>query len=246
MEAIDIVRKARDVNRLKAMDYIEYLCEPFVELHGDRLFSDDEVIVAGIGMIEEYSVMITGHQKDRNFGMAKPEGYRKVLRLIEYAQKHKMPVITLIDTPGADCGIEAEQRGQSSAIANCICNFSQLKIPTLSIVIGEAGSGGALALGVTDEIWMLENGVYSILSPEGFASILWRDTNRKDEAAKLMRLTSKELMEDGFVDKIIKEDGGELYHLKNEVLKFLEKNYLLSTDKILKKRHNKYRKILGG
>ncbi|CAK7019119.1 MAG: Acetyl-coenzyme A carboxylase carboxyl transferase subunit alpha [Peptostreptococcus russellii] len=246
MEAIDIVRKARDLNRLKAMDYIEYLCEPFVELHGDRLFSDDEVIVAGIGMIEEYSVMIIGHQKDRNFGMAKPEGYRKVLRLIEYAQKHKMPVITLIDTPGADCGIEAEQRGQSSAIANCICNFSQLKIPTLSIVIGEAGSGGALALGVTDEIWMLENGVYSILSPEGFASILWRDTNRKDEAAKLMRLTSKELMEDGFVDKIIKEDGGELYHLKNEVLKFLEKNYLLSTDKILKKRHNKYRKILGG
>ena len=246
MEAIDIVRKARDVNRLKAMDYIEYLCEPFVELHGDRLFSDDEVIVAGIGMIEEYSVMIIGHQKDRNFGMAKPEGYRKVLRLIEYAQKHKMPVITLIDTPGADCGIEAEQRGQSSAIANCICNFSQLKIPTLSIVIGEAGSGGALALGVTDEIWILENGVYSILSPEGFASILWRDTNRKDEAAKLMRLTSKELMEDGFVDKIIKEDGGELYHLKNEVLKFLEKNYLLSTDKILKKRHNKYRKILGG
>ena len=246
MEAIDIVRKARDVNRLKAMDYIEYLCEPFVELHGDRLFSDDEVIVAGIGMIEEYSVMIIGHQKDRNFGMAKPEGYRKVLRLIEYAQKHKMPVITLIDTPGADCGIEAEQRGQSSAIANCICNFSQLKIPTLSIVIGEAGSGGALALGVTDEIWMLENGVYSILSPEGFASILWRDTNRKDEAAKLMRLTSKELMEDGFVDKIIKEDGGELYHLKNEVLKFLEKNYLLSTDKILKKRHNKYRQILGG
>ncbi|WP_437130803.1 carboxyl transferase domain-containing protein [Peptostreptococcus russellii] len=246
MEAIDIVRKARDVNRLKAMDYIEYLCEPFVELHGDRLFSDDEVIVAGIGMIEEYSVMIIGHQKDRNFGMAKPEGYRKILRLIEYAQKHKMPVIALIDTPGADCGIEAEQRGQSSAIANCICNFSQLKIPTLSIVIGEAGSGGALALGVTDEIWMLENGVYSILSPEGFASILWRDTNRKDEAAKLMRLTSKELMEDGFVDKIIKEDGGELYHLKNEVLKFLEKNYLLSTDKILKKRHNKYRKILGG
>lgn len=246
MEAIDIVRKARNLNRLKAMDYIEYLCEPFVELHGDRLFSDDEVIVAGIGMIEEYSVMIIGHQKDRNFGMAKPEGYRKVLRLIEYAQKHKMPVITLIDTPGADCGIEAEQRGQSSAIANCICNFSQLKIPTLSIVIGEAGSGGALAVGVTDEIWMLENGVYSILSPEGFASILWRDTNRKDEAAKLMRLTSKELMEDGFVDKIIKEDGGELYHLKNEVLKFLEKNYLLSTDKILKKRHNKYRKILGG
>ena len=126
MEAIDIVRKARDLNRLKAMDYIEYLCEPFVEIHGDRLFSDDEVIVAGIGMIEEYSVMIIGHQKDRNFGMAKPEGYRKVLRLIEYAQKHKMPVITLIDTPGADCGIEAEQRGQSSAIANCICNFSQL------------------------------------------------------------------------------------------------------------------------
>ncbi|MEG0249485.1 MAG: carboxyl transferase domain-containing protein [Peptostreptococcus sp.] len=246
MEAIDIVRKARNPNRLKSKDYIKYLCKPFVEFHGDRLYSDDKAIVAGIGMIDEHSVVIIGQQKDCNFGMSNPEGYRKVLRLIDYAQKYKMPVITLIDTPGADCGIEAEQRGQSGAIANCIYKFSQLKIPTLSIVIGEGGSGGALALGVTDELWMLENSVYSILSPEGFASILWRDTNKKDEAAKLMRLTSQELMEDGFVDNIIREDGGELYHLKNEILKFLEKNYLISTDKILKKRHSKYRKILGG
>lgn len=246
MEAMDIVRKARNPNRLKSMDYIKYLCKPFMELHGDRLYSDDETIIAGIGMIDEHSVMIIGQQKDRNFGMVNPEGYRKVLRLIDYAEKYKMPLITLIDTPGAACGIEAEERGQSSAIANCIYKFSQLKIATLSVVIGEGGSGGALALGVTDELWMLENSVYSILSPEGFASILWRDTNRKDEAAKLMRLTSTELMEDGFVDKIIKEDGGELYHLKNEILKFLDKSSLISTDKILKKRHSKYRKILGG
>lgn len=243
---MDIVRKARNPNRLKSMDYIKYLCKPFMELHGDRLYSDDETIIAGIGIIDEHSVMIIGQQKDRNFGMVNPEGYRKVLRLIDYAEKYKMPLITLIDTPGAACGIEAEERGQSSAIANCIYKFSQLKIATLSVVIGEGGSGGALALGVTDELWMLENSVYSILSPEGFASILWRDTNRKDEAAKLMRLTSTELMEDGFVDKIIKEDGGELYHLKNEILKFLDKSSLISTDKILKKRHSKYRKILGG
>lgn len=190
--------------------------------------------------------MIIGQQKDRNFGMPNPEGYRKVLRLAEYAEKFKLPLITLIDTPGAGCGIEAEERGQASSIANCICRFSSLKVPSLAIIIGEGGSGGALALSVTDEIWMLEKSVYSILSPEGFSSILWKEPSKKDEAAELMRLTSYDLKEDGFVEKIIKEDGGEIYNLKNEILNFLDKSYSISMEKTLKKRYDKYRKILGG
>lgn len=244
MRAMDIVRASRNPNRPKALDYINYMCKPFIEMHGDRLFYDDETIVGGIGKIDDYSVMIIGQQKDRNFGMPNPEGYRKVLRLIRYAEKFKLPVITLVDTPGAGCGVEAEQRGQASSIANCIFEFSSLKVPTLSIIIGEGGSGGALALSVTDEIWMLQNSVYSILSPEGFSSILWKDPNRKEEAADLMRLTSYDLKEDGFIEKIIKEDGGEIYNLKNEILKFLEKSYSLSIEKILKKRFDKYRKVL--
>lgn len=245
MKAMDKVRASRHPQRLKAKDYIEYMCEPFIELHGDRLYSDDDTIIAGIAMIDEYSVMIIAQQKDRNFGMPNPEGYRKALRLAKYAEKYKFPLITLIDTPGADCGIEAEERGQSGAIANCLLEFANLQIPTLSIVIGEGGSGGALALGVTDEIWMLENSVYSILSPEGFSSILWKDPSRKEEAAELMRMTSYDLLEDGFIDKIIKEDGGQIYHLKIEILKYLEKYSSLSVSKYIKKRYDKYRRILG-
>lgn len=199
-KAMDMVRASRDPQRKKSYDYIKYLCDPFVEMHGDRLFADDDSIIGGIGSLGPYSVMIIGQQKDRNFGMPNPEGYRKVLRLAEYAEKFKLPLITLIDTPGAGCGIEAEERGQASSIANCICRFSSLKVPSLAIIIGEGGSGGALALSVTDEIWMLEKSVYSILSPEGFSSILWKEPSKKDEAAELMRLTSYDLMEDGFVE----------------------------------------------
>ena len=245
-KAMDMVRASRDPQRKKAYDYINYLCDPFVELHGDRLFADDDSIVGGIGSIGPYSVMIIGQQKDRNFGMPNPEGYRKVLRMADYAEKFKLPLITLIDTPGAGCGIEAEERGQASSIANCICRFSSLKVPSLAIIIGEGGSGGALALSVTDEIWMLEKSVYSILSPEGFSSILWKEPSKKDEAAELMRLTSYDLKEDGFVEKIIKEDGGEIYNLKNEILNFLDKSSSISMEKNLKKRYDKYRKILGG
>ncbi len=245
MKAMDIVRASRHPQRLKSMDYIEYLCNPFIELHGDRLYSDDDTIIAGIAMIDTHSVMIIAQQKDRNFGMPNPEGYRKVIRLAKYAEKYKFPLITFIDTPGAGCGIEAEERGQSGAIANCILEFSRLEIPTLSIVIGEGGSGGALALGLTDEIWMLENSVYSILSPEGFSSILWKDPSRKEEAAQLMRMTSKDLFDDGFIDKIIKEDGSQIYNLKIEILKYLDKYRTISTGKYLKKRYDKYRYILG-
>ncbi len=245
MKAMDIVRKSRHPQRLKSKDFIDYICDLFIEFHGDRLYSDDDTIIAGIAMIGSHSVVIIAQQKDRNFGMPSPEGYRKVVRLAKYAEKYKFPLITLIDTPGAACGIEAEERGQSLAIANCLLEFSRLEIPTLSIVIGEGGSGGALALGLTDEIWMLENSVYSILSPEGFSSILWKDPNRKEEAAELMRMTSQDLYEDGFVDKIIKEDGGQLYHLKNELLKYLDESSNVSVSKFKKKRYDKYRKILG-
>ncbi|MDD6920509.1 MAG: carboxyl transferase domain-containing protein [Eubacteriales bacterium] len=245
MKAIDIVKISRSPERLKALDYINYMCKPFIEFHGDRLFADDPAVIGGIGQIDKHSVMIIAQQKDRNYGMPNPEGYRKVVRLAKYAEKFKLPLITLIDTPGAGCGIEAEERGQSTAIANCLLEFSRLKIPTLSIIIGEGGSGGALALSVTDEIWMLENSVYSILSPEGFASILWKDTNRKDQAAELMRMTSYHLMADGFINKIIPEDGGELYHVKNEILSFLEKVLPYTAEKNLKKRYEKYRKVLG-
>lgn len=245
MKAMDIVRASRSPDRLKSLDYINYIFKPFVEFHGDRLFADDPSIIGGIGMIEGYSVMLISQQKDRNFGMPNPEGYHKVIRLAKYAEKFNLPLITFVDTPGAGCGIEAEERGQSTAIANCLFEFSKLKIPTLSIIIGEGGSGGALALSVTDEIWMMENSVYSILSPEGFSSILWKDPNRKEEAAELMRLTSHDLMEDGFIEKIIKEDGGQLYHLKNEILKYLDKAVSFPVEKNLKKRYEKFRKVLG-
>ena len=243
--AMDRVRISRLPDRKKASDYIEYLCRPFIQMHGDRTYADDDTIIGGIGKLGEYSVMIIGQQKDKNYGMPNPEGYRKVLRLIDHAQRFNLPVITIIDTPGAGCGIGAEERGQASCIAQCICEFSKLTVPTLSIIIGEGGSGGALALSLTDEIWMLENSVYSILSPEGFASILWKDPSKKDEAARLMRLTSHDLMEDGFIEKIIEEDGGEIYNLKNDIIRFLEKSYSISIDKIMKKRYDKYRKIMG-
>lgn len=243
---MDVVRISRSPDRYKAMDYISYICNPFIELHGDRLFADDPTVIGGIGKIDGISVAVVAQQKDVNYGMPNPEGYRKALRILKHAQKFNLPLIAIVDTPGAACGIDAEARGQSSAIANCIYEFARAKVPTLSIIIGEGGSGGALAFSVTDEIWMLENSVYSILSPEGFASILWKDANRKDEAAKLMRLTSGELMEDGFIDKIVKEDGGQIYHLKNEILQFLERNNNFSVEKMLRKRYDKYRKILGG
>lgn len=243
--AMEIVRASRDPGRHKAKDYIDYLCKPFVEMHGDRAYSDDDTIIGGIGKLGPYSVMVIGQRKDKNYGMPNPEGYRKVLRLIAHANKFKLPVITIIDTPGAGCGIGAEERGQALTIAQCIYEFSRLEVPTLSVIIGEGGSGGALALSLTDEIWMLENSVYSILSPEGFASILWKDPSKKDEAAELMRLTSHNLMEDGFIERIIEEDGGEIYNLKNHIINFLEKSYSISIDKIMKKRYDKYRKIIG-
>lgn len=242
-KAMDRVRAARHPKRLKAKDYIDFVCEDFLEFHGDRLFSDDDTIIAGIGTINGEPVTIIGQQKDRNYGMANPEGYRKAIRLAKQAEKFNRPVITFVDTPGAGCGIGAEERGQASAIANSLFEFSGLRVPSLSIVIGEGGSGGALALSVTDEIWMLENSVYSILSPEGFSSILWKDPTRTSEAAELMRVTAQNMYEDGFIDKIIYENGSELIEIKRLITDFIKKNKKLDIETILEKRYNKFRNV---
>lgn len=207
------VQAARDKQRLSTLDYINGLTETFMELHGDRLYKDDAAIVGGIATIDGMPVTIIGHQKGknttdnikRNFGMPHPEGYRKALRLMKQAEKFNRPVLCFIDTPGAFCGLGAEERGQGEAIAKNLIEMAGLKVPVISIVIGEGGSGGALALGVADRVWMLENAIYSVLSPEGFASILWKDASRASEAAGVMKITAEDLSEFQLVDGVIDE-----------------------------------------
>ncbi|MBU3188255.1 acetyl-CoA carboxylase carboxyltransferase subunit alpha [Clostridium bowmanii] len=207
---------ARLPKRPLALDFIERIFDSFIELHGDRAFGEDASIVGGIAMFDSMAVTVIAQQKGsntkdkikRNFGMPNPEGYRKVLRLMKQAEKFKRPVICFIDTPGAFCGIGAEERGQGEAIAINLLKISSLKTPIISIVIGEGGSGGALALGVADEVWMLEHAVYSILSPEGFASILWKDSSRAKEAAGIMKITAQDLLQYKIINRIIKEPAG--------------------------------------
>lgn len=207
------VQRARDQERPSAQDYIQEIFTDFMELHGDRHFSDDGAIVGGIAYFDGCPVTVIGQQKGkttkenitRNFGMPSPEGYRKALRLMEQAEKFGRPIICFVDTPGAFCGMEAEERGQGEAIARNLFEMSDLTVPILSIVIGEGGSGGALALAVGNEVWMMENATYTILSPEGFASILWKDSSKAPLAAEQMRVTAKELKELGIIEKIIRE-----------------------------------------
>lgn len=209
----DRVQIARSEERPTSLDYIREIFDSFLELHGDRTFRDDGAIVGGIGVIDGTSVTIIGQQKGRNvkenirrnFGMPYPEGYRKALRLMKQAEKFHRPIICFVDTPGAFCGMEAEERGQGEAIAGNLFEMSGLKVPILSIVIGEGGSGGALALAVANEVWMLENSTYSVLSPEGFASILWKDGKRCEEAAEVMKITAKDLKELGIIEQVVKE-----------------------------------------
>ncbi|EJW95553.1 acetyl-CoA carboxylase, carboxyl transferase, alpha subunit, partial [gut metagenome] len=194
-------------------DYLSGLFEQFIELHGDRLFGDDKAVVGGIALFDGEPVTVIAQEKGtttkeniaRNFGMPSPEGYRKALRLMKQAEKFHRPVICFVDTPGAFCGLEAEERGQGEAIARNIYEMSALKVPVLSVIIGEGGSGGALALATADEVWMLENSIYSILSPEGFAAILWKNSKRAKEAAEVMKLTAKDLYEAGIVEKVFAE-----------------------------------------
>lgn len=253
------VQIARQIDRPKALDYINNLFNDFIELHGDRNFRDDKSIVGGIALLDQMPVTVIGEQKgknakeniERNFGMPEPEGYRKALRLMKQAEKFKRPIITFIDTPGAYPGIGAEERGQGEAIARNIMEMSNLKVPIICIVIGEGSSGGALAIGVGDRIVMLENAVYSILSPEGFASILYKDARKAKEAAENMKITANDLKKLGIIDDIIKEpkEGASqnfeqvVLKLKQYIVKTLQELEKLDIDTLLVKRYEKFRKI---
>ncbi len=214
MDAWEHVQLARDKERPTGKDYIEHLYTDFVEMHGDRYYGDDSAVIGGIAFFEGEPVTVIVQEKGcgtkeniaHNFGMVSPEGYRKSLRLMKQAEKFGRPVICFVDTPGAFCGLEAEERGQGEAIARNLYELSGLKVPILSVVIGEGGSGGALALAAADEVWMMEHAIYSILSPEGFASILWKDSKKAKEAAKVMKLTAGDLKELGIVEQVIREE----------------------------------------
>ena len=257
LTAWDRVLLARMPERQKAKEYIDAIFDDFIELHGDRTFGDDKAIIGGIATLNGMPVTVIGEQKgrnareniERNFGMPNPEGYRKALRLMKQAEKFKRPVITFIDTPGAYPGMGAEERGQGEAIARNIMEMSSLKVPIICVVIGEGSSGGALAIGIGDKIAMLENAVYSVLSPEGFASILYKDSSKAKEAAENMKMTAKDLKDFKIIDDIIKEpEGGaqeDFEKLSNDVKKYLEKNIKklkkLETAQLLEERYDKIR-----
>ena len=250
---------ARASTRLTALDYIEEIFDEFIELHGDRNFKDDAAIVGGIASIGNQTYTLIAQQKgrntkeniQRNFGMPNPEAYRKALRLMKQAEKFKRPVITFIDTKGAYPGIGAEERGQGEAIAKNMLEMARLKVPILVFVIGEGSSGGALAIGVGDRIIMLENAIYSILSPEGYASILWKDGSRAKEAAEKMKLTAQDLLEMGKIDKIIEEpEGGAEKNkkkvadeIKKEIEKFTEEYNKVKVEDLIERRYQKFRKM---
>ena len=251
--AYERVLAARQADRPGIRDFIRHLFEGFMELHGDRLYRDDPSILGGIGFFHRIPVTVIGTAKGRNteenircnFGMGSPEGYRKVIRLMEQAEKFSRPVITFIDTPGAYPGLEAEMNGISGAIAECLACFARIRVPTIAFFTGEGGSGGALALGAADKVYMLENAVYSILSPEGFASILWKDARLAPKAAELMRLTAAELKEDGLVDGIIPEGEGLYANLERVLETELSRLAGMKTEALLKQRQRKYRRIDG-
>ena len=253
------VEMARHQDRPYTLDYIDLIFTDWIELHGDRSFRDDEAIIGGWASIGEHSVMVVGHQKGRdikenlrrNFGMAHPEGYRKALRLMHQAEKFKKPVVTFIDTPGAYPGLGSEERGVAEAIARNLREMARLRVPILSVVIGEGGSGGALGLGVTDRIVMLEHSVYSLISPEGCAAILWRSRDFKAEAAKALKLTSGDLVDLGVADEVIPEPVGGAQSdwqkiatsTKESIVRNLNELKQLDVNDLLGKRWQKYEAI---
>ena len=226
-----VVQLARHPNRPYTMDYISSWCDDFIELHGDKAFSDDKAVVAGIGTIDNHRVAIIGQQKGRNtkenlhrnFGMMKPEGYRKALRVMKMAEKFNLPIITLIDTPGADPGVAAEERGQGYAIANNLMEMASIETPILSVVIGEGASGGALGIGLCDKMLMLQNTWFSVISPEGCASILWQDSSKAPEAAAALRLTPKDLMQHDICNMIVYEPTGCAHRHFDETIDIVKK-----------------------
>ncbi len=250
---------ARHPQRPSTLDYIGRICDHFLELHGDRLYGDDQAIVAGLANLNGRAVVVIGPQKgktlkervQRNFGMPNPEGYRKALRLMRLAEKFNKPIITLIDTPGAYPGIGAEERGQAEAIARNLFAMSSLEVPIVSVVIGEGGSGGALAIGVADRVLMLQNAVYSVISPEGCAAILWDDPRKTPDAAEALKMTADDLLRLGVIDEIIPEPPGGAHRdatamcdaVKKAIELHLSALLELPTDELLQRRTKKYRRM---
>ena len=253
------VEIARNPKRKTSIEYIEQIFDEFIELHGDRNFKDDQAIICGLGRIGNQSYTIIAEQKGRttkenvlrNFGMPNPESYRKAIRFMKQAEKFNRPVITFIDTKGAYPGVGAEERGQGEAIAKSMFEMAKLKVPVISIVIGEGSSGGALAIGVSNKIYMLENAIYSILSPEGYSSILWKDSSRYEEAAEKMKLTANDLYEMKVIDTIIPEpiemqesDFDKVAKtIKNEIKKDVEKMQKQTKEAIVEQRYQKFRNL---
>ncbi|MEJ2257605.1 MAG: acetyl-CoA carboxylase carboxyltransferase subunit alpha [Woeseiaceae bacterium] len=250
-----IARVARHESRPYTLDYLEIIAPDFQELHGDRMYADDPAIVGGVGRIDGRACMLIGHQKGRdtkervrrNYGMPKPEGYRKAQRLMRLAEKFDLPVVTFIDTPGAYPGVGAEERGQSEAIAYSLYLRAGLKTPIISVVIGEGGSGGALAIGVADRLLMLQYAVYSVISPEGCASILWKSADKAEDAAEAMRITASSLSEFGLVDEVLEEPLGGAHRnpkqaaevVRNAILKCLDELEKLSVEQLLEQRQRR-------
>lgn len=259
VKAWDRLTIARMIERPTTLDYIERIFTNFFELHGDRYFRDDKSIVGGIAALNNKPVTVIGIQKgknlkenlERNFGCPNPDGYRKALRLMKQAEKFNRPILCFINTSGAYCGVEAEERGQGEAIARNLIEMARITAPIISIIIGEGGSGGALALACGDRVWMLENSVYSILSPEGFASILFKDPSKSQEVAEIMGITSYELLEKGVIEKIIKEPKGGAHKnidlvaasIKDELINELKILESKTKDELLEERYNRFRKF---
>ncbi|MCB0282473.1 MAG: acetyl-CoA carboxylase carboxyltransferase subunit alpha [Calditrichae bacterium] len=253
------VQLARHPQRPYTMDYIERITDYFEELYGDRRFANDNALVAGLARIDDYSVVIIGQQKGRdtksnlmrNFGMSNPEGYRKALRVMQLAVKYNKPIITLIDTPGAFPGLGAEERGQAEAIAKNLFEMSRFPVPIICIIIGEGASGGALGIGIGDRILMMENSWYSVISPEGCAAILWRDSAKAPDAAEAMRVTAPDLVELDIVDEVIKEPQGGAHNdfdisaenVKKSIIKNLKQLISVTPDKLIEKRIEKFSKM---
>ncbi|MGM0156861.1 acetyl-coenzyme A carboxylase carboxyl transferase subunit alpha [Enterococcus sp. AZ191] len=257
--AYEIVQLARERDRWTSLDFFENIFEGFREFHGDRLFGDDEAVVGGVAKLDGKPVTVIGIQKGRdlqenirrNFGSPHPEGYRKALRLMKQAEKFKRPVITLINTAGAYCGIGAEERGEGEAIARNLLEMSDLKVPIIAIIIGEGGSGGALALGLADEVWMLEQTIYAVLSPEGFASILWKDGSLAAEAAELMKVAATELFDLEVIDRVIPETFNGEPLSKEKVSRMMQKALIekltelcqTSVEELVERRYQRFRKF---
>lgn len=256
MSAYDKVMAARDANKITTVDYINHMFgDSFFELHGDRRYSDDKAVVAGLAMLHDMPVTVIGIEKgrntkermERNFGQAHPEGYRKALRLMKQAEKFHRPVLCFVDTRGAYPGIGAEERGQGQAIAENLMEMMTLKTPVLTIVVGEGGSGGALALAVADEVWMMENSVYSAISPEGCASILWKDSSKAPQAAEALKLTAQDLFDLHVIERIIREpraeDAAMFESLKLLIQRTFEKNLALTDEELTNARYERFRRI---